>query len=163
MRAARIRLAIAAVVFFGWLGWLGYLAANKTRPVVVSHSQIMAANRFVVAEVTLDPATGALDKTVQVVEDLRPIGPPLAGAIEVRNLDQAEIAGGDSRFRDRGKYLLPLSPDPSGRPNAFELTRPPGRAYHPPGNERRSEPGRPWAYVWDNVEVRRQFDALVPR
>ena len=161
MSVARVRLIVAAVLFFGWLAWLGYLAATKTEPVVVSHSQIMAADRFVVAQVSLD-STGALNKTVQVVQDLRPVGAPLTGSITVRNLDQAEIAGGDAHFRDHGQYLLPLSPDIS-RPGTFDLTHPPGRVYHPPGKERVTEPGRPWAYVWDNEEVRRQFDALVPR
>jgi len=164
MTVARARLLVAAVLFFGWLCWLGYLAWFKTDPVVVSHSQVMAATRFVVGTVHLDPETGALSKQVTVVDDLRPTGPPLAGTITVTNLDKAEIAGGPNRFRDGGRYLLPLTPEATAGPNAFELTRPPGRIYRPPPpNERRVEQGRPWAYAWDNEDVRRQFEALVPK
>ena len=50
MSVARVRLIVAAVLFFGWLCWLGYLAFTKTTPVIVSRSQVMAANRFVVAD-----------------------------------------------------------------------------------------------------------------
>jgi hypothetical protein len=161
MSVARIRLIVAAVLFFGWLSWLGYLAFAKTTPVIVSRSQVMAASRYVVAEVSLD-ATGALNKNITVIEDLRPVGAPLAGTIEVRNLEQAEVTGGDTRFRDRGHYLLMLSPVSGADNKTFDLTRPPGRIYRPPGSNR-VEPGRPWAYVWDNADVRKQFDALVPR
>jgi hypothetical protein len=162
MTVARVRLVVAAALFFGWLCWLGYLAWFKTTPVVVSHSQVMASSRIVVGEVHLDADSGALRKDVTVVEDLRPVGPPLAGTITVTNLDKAEIAGG-GRFRDGQKYLLLLSHEPTAEPNVFELTRPPGRVYRPPPpNERRVELGRPWAYSWDNEDVRRQFEALVP-
>ena len=41
MTVARVRLLLAAVLFFGWLGWLAYLAYFKTHPVVVSRSQVM--------------------------------------------------------------------------------------------------------------------------
>lgn len=161
MSVARVRLLVAAVLFAGWLCWLGYLAFAKTTPVIVSHSQAMAASRFVVAEVSLD-ANGALNKNVRVVEELRPGATPLPDIIEVRNLEQAEVTGGDIRFMDRGRYLLMLSPVPGAGDKAFELTRPPGRIYRVPGSNR-VEPGRPWAYKWDNPDVRRQFDQLVPQ
>lgn len=154
MTVARARLLITAVLFFGWLGWLGYLAFTQTNPVVVSHSQVMAADRFVVGEVSLDPKTGALSKTVTVVEDLKPNGAPLGGTIEVRNLESAEVTGGDDQFRDKGRYLLMLNPVGE---NKFDLARPPGRGSTGPGG------GRPWVYKWDNPVVRRQFEELVPK
>jgi hypothetical protein len=163
MTVARARLLVAAVLFFGWLCWLGYLAWFKTNPVVVSHSQVMAATRFVVGEVHLDPETGTLRKDVTVVDDLRPTGPPLAATITVANLGDADIAGG-GQFRDRHKYLLLLSHDSTAAPNEFELTVPPGRIYRPSlPDEKKSKRGRPWAYAWDNEDVRRQFEALVPK
>lgn len=162
MSPARIRLIVAALLFFGWLGWLGYLAYSKTRPVIVSHSQVMAADRFVVAEVTLAQDTGSPNKAVTVIEDLRPVGQPLSGAMEVRNIELAEVTGGHARFQDRGRYLLMLTAVAGAGERSFELTRPPGRVHKPPGAGR-VEPGRPWAYVWDNDEVRRQFEALVGR
>lgn len=155
MTVARVRLLVAAVVFVGWLGWLGYLAFTQTNPVVVSRSQVIAADRFIVGEVAIDPATGALNKNVTVVEDLKPNGAPLAGTIEVRNLEEAEVTGGDNRFHDKGRYLLMLTPLGDGK--TFHLTRPPGRSSRAPGG------GRPWAYKWDNPDVRRQFEELVPK
>ena len=162
MSVARARLLVTAVLFFGWLGWLAYLAFTQTTPVVVSRSQVMAADRFVVARVTLDPATGALNKDVTVEEDLRPDGSPLTGTIEVKNLDQAEVTGGDTRFKDGGRYLLLLNPVPGSEGKAFDLTRPPGRVYRAPGSNR-VEPGRPWVYAWDNTDVRKQFEELKPQ
>jgi hypothetical protein len=160
MTVARVRLLIAAVLFFGWLCWLGYLAFTQTNPVVVSRSQAMAADRFIVGEVSLDPSTGALSKNVRVVEDLKPDGAPLGGTIEVVNLEQAEVTGGENRFHDRGHYLLMLTSAGDGK--TFNLTRPPGRVYRAPGSNR-TEPGRPWAYKWDNRDVQRQFEELVPK
>ena len=162
MTVARARLLVAAVLFVGWLGWLGYLASTQTNPVVVSHSQAMAADRFVVGEVSLDPATGALTKNVTVVQDLRPGGAPLSGTIEVRNLEEAEVTGGENRFHDKGHYLLMLTPVANADGHTFNLTRPPGRLYRAPGANR-TEPGRPWVYKWDNPVVQRQFDELVPK
>lgn len=168
MTVARARLLVAAVLFFGWLCWLGYLAAYKTRPVVVSRSQAMAATRFVVGEVRIEPDTGALSKEVTVKQDLHPVGDPMPGTIRVTNLEQAEIAGGGTRFEDRKDYLLLLTPMPGGNGAVFELTRPPGRVYRrPPSNdkqiEKRVEPGRPYAYRWDNEDVRRQVEELKPK
>jgi hypothetical protein len=164
MTVTRARLLVAAVLFFGWLGWLGYLAAYKTRPVVVSRSQVMAASRFVVGKVKIEPDTGALSKEVTVETDLHPVGTPLTGTIKVMNLEQAEIAGGGTRFEDGKEYLLLLTPLAGGNDAVFELTRPPGRTYRPPPpNDKRLEPGRPYAYRWDNEDVRRQFEALAPK
>ena len=164
MTVARVRLVVAAVLFFGWLGWLAYLAYFKTHPIVVSRSQVMAANRYVVAKIKFEPDTGALSKEVTVETDLHPQGPPLTGTIRVPNLETAEIVGGGTRFEADKQYLLLLSPLPGGNEQIFELTRPPGRIYRPPPpNNKRTEPGRPYAYRWDNDEVRRQFEAMKPR
>jgi hypothetical protein len=153
MKVARIRLIIAAVLFFGWLGWLAYLAWFKTNPIVVSHSQVMAATNFVVAEVTIDPETGEPRREVRVAEDLRPMGEKLAGELRVMNLKDARIAGG-GKFQENTKYLVPLTRRSTGD---FELTPPP-RA--PGGDSGRL---RPWAYRWDDAEVQRQFNELVPK
>lgn len=154
MSGPRIRLLVAGVLLFGWLGWLAYLAWFKTNPVVVSRSQAMAATRFVLADVTVDPATGLPGRTVRVVEDLRPLGAPLAGDIEVRNIREARIGGGTEGFRDPGPYLLMLNPAPGG----FELTPPPKA----PGHDSPLAHPQPWAYVWNAPGVKGQFDALVP-
>jgi hypothetical protein len=149
------RLVVPLALFLGWLGWLGYLAATKTNPIVVSHSQVMASTNFVLAQVTRDPDTGQPDKQVKVVQDLRPLSQPIpAGTtITVQNIKDARIAGGADGFKDPGPYLLPLTAAGDG---TFRLTPPPPA----PGAEGSSRL-RPWAYVWSAPGVQQQFEALV--
>ena len=155
MSVARVRLAVTAALFVGWLAWLGYLAATKTNPVVVSRSQMMAATRFVVAEVTIGPQ-GFPNKTVEVKEDLRPTNGPLAGGIQVENIGKGRVAGA-KEFRPGTRYLLPLSVSGGG---GFMLTVQPKS----PGQEVvDADKLPPWAYVWDDPEVQRQFNTLVPK
>jgi hypothetical protein len=149
------RLIIPALLFGGWLGWLAYLAATKTNPVVVSRSQIMAADRFVVAEVTLN-SQGFPNKTVTVLDDLRPTGPPLSGTISVENIEKGRVAGA-KEFREGTRYLLPLSVSGTGGYVLTVQPRSPGQEFVDPDKL------RPWAYRWDDPEVQRQFNALVPK
>jgi hypothetical protein len=154
MTGAKIRLAVAGLLFFGWLVYLGYLVLTKTNPVIVSRSQVMAATHFVLADVTVDPATGHPNRAVTVVRDLRPVGAPLAGTIIVMNIKDARI-GGVNDFSAGGPFLLPLTPLASQK-DTYELTPPP----RSPGTDSLSRP-RPWAYRWDAPGVQRQFDELV--
>jgi hypothetical protein len=157
MKLGRIRFIVPLALLLGWLGWLGYLAATKTHPIVVSHSQVMAATQFVLANVTLDPQTGQPNKAVTVVQDLRPVGDPIppGTGITVQNIKDARIAGGPDGFKDPGPYLLPLTKTSEG---AYLLTVP----LRAPGAEGISR-SRPWAYVWSAPGVQEQFDALVPK
>src|SRR5262245_56647666 len=50
MKPSRVRLAVCALLFLGWIGWLVYLSATTTRPVVLSRPQFLAADLYVVAE-----------------------------------------------------------------------------------------------------------------
>ena len=157
MKVTKVRLLVALVLLVGWLCWLGYLAATQTNPVVLSRSQIMASTHFVVADVTVDPATGQPNKNVTVKEDLRPLGMPLSGTITVHNIKEARIAGEtDANRFGNGPYLLMLTRQPDG--DGFELTPPP-RA---PGDEHPMRP-RPWAYRWNAPGVQDQFNSLVPK
>src|SRR4051794_18571991 len=154
MSVARVRLLVTAIAFVGWLGWLGYLAAGKTNPVVVSHSQVMASSRFVVAEVTLDAQSGLPERRVQVVES--PPGTPLAETIVVENIRNGRVAGA-KEFQEKTKYLLPLTQSSSG---GYLLTMQP----RSPGQEViKDDVLRPWAYLWDDPVVRKQFEALVSK
>jgi hypothetical protein len=49
MSSPRARLAVAALLFLGWVGYLAYLAATTTRPVVLSRPQFLAAQLYVIA------------------------------------------------------------------------------------------------------------------
>jgi hypothetical protein len=155
MKWARLRLAIAAILLFGWLGYLGFLVIRERDPVVVSRSQVMASTQFVLAKVTVDPDTGLPNKTVEVVDDLRPLGQSLKEkTITVWNIKDARVAGAKD-FRDPGPYLLMLSKNST---DGFDLTPPP-RA---PGSDSPIRP-KPWAYRWDAPGVKEQFDELVPK
>jgi hypothetical protein len=153
MKPGHIRLLLAGALLVAWLGWLGYLAATKTDPVVVSRSQVMAANHFVLADVTRN-TDGQPNKQVTVVQDLRPVGQPIPGGatITVQNIKDARIAGGKDAFQDPGPYLLPLTAVSDG---VYILTPPPKA----PGANQLL---RPWAYLWSAAGVQEQFDALVP-
>ena len=57
MKAARLRLLFAALLFFAWIGWLAYLAAKVTLepPIVLSRPQFLVSNLDVVAQVEQIP------------------------------------------------------------------------------------------------------------
>src|SRR5262249_12994236 len=151
MKWARLRLAIAAILLFGWLGYLGFLVVFERDPVVVSRSQAMASTQFVLAKVTVDPETGLPNKSVEVVDDLRPLGQSLKEkTITVWNIKDARVAGTKDGFRGPGPYLLMLTKNST---EGFDLTPPP-RA---PGSDAPIRP-KPWAYRWDAPGVKEQFE-----
>ena len=154
MKKTRLGVVVTACLFFGWLGWLGYLAIAKSNPIVMSRSQMMAATHFVIAEVHIDADTRRPDREVKIIEDLRPRAKVLEGTIRVANLPEARISGAKG-FRN-GAYLLPLTSRGDG---TFELTvQPPS-----PGQEGiKHQSLRPWAYLWESDQVKRQFEVLAP-
>ena len=153
MKTTRIRFIVAALLLFGWLGWLGYLATTKTNPVMLSRSQAMASTNFVLAKVKVDASTGLPVREVEIEQDLRPNGEPLAGTIRISNLPEARIFGQSSPFSGPGPYLLMLTKSATG----YELTLPP----RSPGHEGPIRP-LPWAYEWSAPGVPEQLGSLVP-
>ena len=156
MKVARIRLAIATLLIAAWLGYLGFLVLYERDPVIVSRSQVMASTQFVVANVTVDPDTGLPNRSVTVVEDLRPLKESLTGkSITVWNIKDARVAGTKDGFREQGPYLLMLT---KNNTDGYDLTPPP----RSPGNDSPIRP-KPWAYYWTAPGVQKQFDELVPK
>ena len=107
MTRARALLALAAVLFLGWLVWLGvavYQArwAPDTTP-VVSRAQLTAATHLFVADVTIGD-DGLPQNTAQVVEVIRGDGVTAGQIVTVRNLHNARPPGA-KEFRS-GPYLL---------------------------------------------------------
>ena len=49
MKFAVVRLAVAAVLFVGWIGYLSFLAATTRNPVVLSRPQFLISQRDVIA------------------------------------------------------------------------------------------------------------------
>lgn len=108
MRAATVRLVLAAGLFFAWIGWLAYLALTASRPIVLSRPQFLAAKLDVVADVA-EQAPGGPPSTEVVV---REVAWPATGhegligqTISVMNL------GLSTGWTGPGPYILPLVSD----------------------------------------------------
>lgn len=99
MISPRIRLLLAAALFFGWLGYLGYAALNKSHEPRVSIAAIAAAKTLVVVDLTSGPG----GKPVTHVKGETVDGKPFEA--NITNL--AEAHG----YVQPGKYLLLLGPD----------------------------------------------------
>jgi len=108
VKGSKLRLAIAAALFLGWLAWLGWAALAKNRGPVVSHVQAAAAEHAVVAELKAGTdGKPALEATV--VEALKPGAPATGTSIYVMNLGDAK------GFDGPGDYLLMFAADSQPR------------------------------------------------
>ena len=141
---ARLRLALALLAFLGWVGYLAWLTRGA-RSVVVSRSQVAAADHLVVARLRAGPdGRPAPEATVREVLARGGDSAPAEGPLRVANLPEAR------GFAGEGDYLLPLS----GAGGRYLLTPPP----RSPGYE---APQRPWVYPWTE-SVREQLRHLRP-
>jgi hypothetical protein len=105
MNGTRWRLVVAAAGFLGWIGWLTYLAATTTHPLVLSRSQFLQADFWVIAKVDGDqdhPSGRA--EVVEVFWTRKNIGPKLK-LIDVSNLPEV---GNRNGWHGPGQYILPL-------------------------------------------------------
>jgi hypothetical protein len=105
MKVARLRLIVATLAFVGWLGYLAYLALGHSKPVIVSHSQVMAAHYAVKAEIAIGEP-GSPKAEVKVLESFGD-NPIKAETINVDNLSDARLPGGKP-IGNPGAYLLLL-------------------------------------------------------
>jgi hypothetical protein len=145
MKRSPIALIISLALFVGWIVWLGKEALQHRNPVVVSHSQLMAAQYAVVADVS-PGADNKPESKIQVKSVLSDVeGAPAAGeTIIVRNL------GGAQGFVGEGEYVLPLVK----RGADYWIADLPFDPGFPP---LRSLPPR--IYPW-TPEVRKQFESI---
>jgi len=145
---ARIRLALAAIAFLGWLTWLAIAVSQKDRPDRVSRAQLTAADTLVVATLTVD-SEGVPQPKVQIRQKWNAAGPAEGADIEVTNLTVASPVG--KPFPGPGDYLLPLIRD--------------GKQYRiaglprSPGYEGNPYPAKPIIYSWTN-DVEAQLRTL---
>jgi hypothetical protein len=104
MRKSPAVLAVAALLFVGWVTWLGVQALRDRRPVVVSRAQLAVSQYDVEVELAANP-DGTLPASVRVTrvrwsaDDRKPAEGEM---INVRNLGKAQ------GYQDPGMYLLPL-------------------------------------------------------
>lgn len=124
----RARLAVAAVLFVGWLGILLMLVLKTRDPVILSRPQLLVSNVVIVAQV--QDRQGA-DATVTVKEILWSADTDdalaVGEAIEVQNL-----TGTPSGWQGAQQYILPLIKSKSATGVSYQLTPLPiVPGYHP--------------------------------
>jgi hypothetical protein len=157
MPSPRVRLAVAAALFVGWLGWLGYLAATGTDTVVLSRPQFLVSNLYVVADLE-----GGPDHPGDVVT-VREASGPAAGEkgvarhakLTVKNLP---LVGRDQGWDGPGEYILALTRNRDG--TCLVTATPPSPGY-PPAGEGRVPGGRLRIYPATDRTLR-QLRAIVP-
>ena len=146
MRKSPVALAVAVLLFGGWLTWLGYRAWRDRQPVVVSRAQLALSQYDVEVKLSKNP-DGTLPAGVTVervrwaADDKKPAE---KDQIRVSNLPQAQGYQGD------GMYLLPLV----RRGDEYELAGLP----FDPGYPHR-EPPQPRIYP-ETPEVLKQWDEV---
>lgn len=145
----KVRLAVAAALFLGWLGWLGYAAAVKSRAPVVSRAEAAVAPYTVVAFIRMSP-DGKMPTQVHVSEVLAGKEHNPAAPTDLRVSNLAETAG----FDGDGDYLLFLRPD--SLTGGYEVVGPP----RSPGLDP-SSAVKPQIYRWSE-DVRGQVKAMRP-
>jgi hypothetical protein len=146
MTFARIRFAVALLLFVGWLTWLAFAVAGKGAP-VLSRAQLLNSTHLVYGQVTVgeDGLPISQAKVTSIARGEVAVGT----TIEVLNLPAAMPAGAKT-FPGTGEYLLPLIFD--GKTYRIAgLPRSPG--YEP------DEASRPVIYI-ANDSTRKQLSLL---
>ena len=124
----RARLAVAALLFVGWLGFLVYLVAESRHTVVLSRPQLLVSNLCVVAEVKEEkgaPLPRVLVK--RVVWSADPRDEKLLDA-EVVVLNMSHV-GAPQGYAGSGEYVLPLTKQGPAEAPMYLVTNVP----HTPG------------------------------
>jgi len=141
LKWARIRLAVAVILFAGWIAWLIYLAVVGTPRPLVSRSQLLVSNLDIVAQI--DQLAGNPPK-IEIGQVHWPQAKQaLVGtSIEVPNLPSCD------GWKGPGQYIIPLITDWHGSYQVAPLGPSPG-----------FESARPRIYP-ANPETRRQLDEI---
>ncbi|HEV3443336.1 MAG TPA: hypothetical protein VG099_01780 [Gemmataceae bacterium] len=107
MKTARLRLLLAALLFFAWIGWLAYLAAKVSLdpPIVLSRPQFLVSNLDVIAEVDQIPDRDDQPTSVKVIEVHYPPGEK---ALQGKVIQVAGLARCRKDWKGPGQYILPL-------------------------------------------------------
>jgi hypothetical protein len=153
LNGKKLRLAVAAALFVGWLSWLGYTALAKNRGPVVSHVQVEAAAHAVVAEVKAGEDGGPAP-LVKVIESLKPNSPAAGSELYLSNITDAK------GFDGPGEYFLLLRENTNPRPMPLQGREVPMREIvgmqRSPGYE---PSGAPTIYRMSD-SIRAQFQKL---
>jgi hypothetical protein len=130
MKRSRLRLALAAALFVGWLSWLVYLAATGTDAVVLSRPQFLVADIHLVADVKgieHPDAEVTVREVFWAAKDKE--RPEAVKTIKVENLPQC---GPDQGWTGPGRYILALVANTTGTGTTYLVAptpRSPGYPY----------------------------------
>src|SRR2546425_12893870 len=106
MTRAKLRLAVAAILFLGWIGYLAYLVLISRHPVILSRPQFLVSNLYVVATLTSD--ADKPEKKVHIEEIIWAVTekdrPTKGEEITVEDLDKTDAKQG---WEGPGRYILP--------------------------------------------------------
>ena len=150
MKKSPVALAIAVLLFVGWLTWLGIKAVRDRHALVVSRAQLAISQYDVEVDLEANP-DGSLPQGVRVVrvrwaaDDRKPTQ---GEEITVVNIDKTQ------GYQGQGTYLLPLVRY-KGRDKEFEVAGLPLDPGYPPLHE----PPKPRIYPatpgvlkqWDEI------------
>ncbi len=165
MKFAVVRLAVAAVLFLGWIGYLSYLAATIRNPVVLSRPQFLVSERDVIA------VCKGGDKFVidEVLYPKDATGIKKGQTLTVGNLDKCQTFSPQDGWRlakggptEGQRYLLPLQTAAAApRTNAespivMDVVPIPASPGYPPLS---GDAGPPRIYP-DTPEVRAQYQTI---
>jgi hypothetical protein len=109
MKAARLRLSLAAGLFMVWIGWLAYLAVtagtspvDRKLPVVLSRPQFLVSTLDVIAQVNEEDSRPAA--RVRIVQVHWPPSAREKAKDDITVIDLARCSG----WEGPGEYILPL-------------------------------------------------------
>ncbi len=120
LKSAKIRLALAALLFAAWIGWLAYLVVTTrgislSQPEVLSRPQFLVSQLDVIAEVARtdgNPPDVTISEVYWPKEEKKRAGEK----IRVTNLSKC---GEHEGWQGPGEYILPLIK--SGK-DSYEIT-----------------------------------------
>jgi hypothetical protein len=158
MKAARMRLIVAALLFFAWLGWLGYLAvkASIEQNIVLSRPQFLMSNLDVIGEIQdIDFEQKDTPTAVKVVEVHWPAAEK---KLEGKTIQVARLGECRRDWRGPGLYILPLI---HPGPDKYEVApTPPSPGFPPPREAVQSDGSRVLRIYPANPQTLAQLNAI---
>jgi hypothetical protein len=111
MTHPRLRLAVAACLFLGWLGFLAYLVVRTRDPVILSRPQLLECDLVVVVEVKEKGGAPQREATFKETLWARDAKEALPATLQLPALPDVGEAQG---WRGAGDYIVPLRKEGQG-------------------------------------------------
>jgi len=128
--AAKVRLAVAACLFLGWIGWLAYLVFKTHNPVILARPQFLVADLWVRGHLDGDgdrPETKLVIREVFWSRDMKDqelVNKPIT-------VPDLALVGKDLGWSGPGDYWLPLQKNKGKNPGYRLTPLPPSPGFAP--------------------------------